>query len=182
MRGRQASVFTLICALSTLSLGVIFVILSAGVPPTFMLLMFSAIILALGLAGWALGIRKSLQVGRVGVQTSNQLNRAHNKASGRPHLVAVSGAAKKPAPVKRVQQSEKKKSPAEIGRKEFFLIIHRLKDVAKTPWLNDLKRGRAGRRLRLAILSWHEDLMSDVPLFDAKIGNQDFRGFSRRLI
>lgn len=81
---------------------------------------------------------------------------------------------KKPVPVKRPQVDAML-----VAQEVFFDITSRLNDVQKSLWLrNAMPTGPKGR-LRSALRSWHEDMVSDIPAFNPQLLKNGFAAFLR---
>ncbi|MGD8326992.1 MAG: hypothetical protein PVF65_08760 [Sphingomonadales bacterium] len=81
---------------------------------------------------------------------------------------------RKPVAIKRPQVNG-----MQVAQEVFFDITSRLNDVLKSSWLLDARPTGPKGRLRSALRSWHEDMVSDIPAFSSQLMKNGFPFFLR---
>lgn len=60
---------------------------------------------------------------------------------------------------------------------QFYDITSRIHEVLKSPWMQLGRPASAKGRLRAAVRSWHEDMLSDIPAFNPELEALGFPAF-----
>jgi|GEM_PF-2672730 len=72
----------------------------------------------------------------------------------------------------------KSKQPDSMPTHELFYdITSRIHELLKSPWMQHGRPASAKGRLRAAVRSWHEDMLSDIPVFNPELNAKGFPAF-----
>lgn len=75
------------------------------------------------------------------------------------------------------QLAAQKRVDTHSVQEQFYDITARIHEVLKSAWMEKAKPASAKGRLRAAVRSWHEDMISDIPAFNPELETMGFSDF-----